>query len=116
MWRPLTSRITRYSYGAVRRFTLTTKQGLVLVVLLAALLRFVPIWFGLPLAEARPDEETAITRAAAVLDGDLNPHFFDWPSLTFYVFATGFAIASGVHRLLAWDPGLSADEQYVIGR
>jgi hypothetical protein len=32
----------------------------------------------------------------AVLAGDPNPHFFNWPSLTFYVFAAIFRIASAV--------------------
>lgn len=83
-----------------RRFTLTTKHWLGGIVLLGAVLRFVPIWFGLPFDEARPDEGTAIEHAVGILDGDLNPHFFHWPSLTFYLFAGCFSIASRVHRLL----------------
>src|SRR5689334_18644417 len=89
---------------------------LFLIVIVGAALRFVPIWFGLPLDHARPDEETAIGHAAAVLAGDPNPHFFHWPSLTFYVFAGAFTIASWVHRLSAFDPALTGNEQYVIAR
>jgi hypothetical protein len=99
-----------------RRFTFTAKQWLAVIVLLGAVLRFVPIWFGLPFDEARPDEGTAIGRALAILDGDLNPHFFHWPSLTFYLFAGCFSVASRIHRLLAFDPVLTVNEQYVIGR
>ena len=99
-----------------RRFTFTTKQWLGAIVLLGAVLRFVPIWFGLPFDEARPDEGTAIGHAVGILDGDLNPHFFHWPSLTFYLFAGCFSIASRVHRLLTLNPVLSVNEQYLIGR
>lgn len=70
--------------------------ALVVVVLLGAALRLVPIWFGLPYPHARPDEETTLGHAAAILAGDPNPHFFNWPSLTFYLFAGLFAIASAV--------------------
>jgi hypothetical protein len=87
-----------------------------MIVLLGAALRFVPIWFGLPFDRARPDEETAIGHAVAVLSGDPNPHFFDWPSLTFYLFAAAFAVASWIHRLLALDPALTVNEQYLIAR
>ena len=45
-----------------------------------------PIWFGLPYPMARPDEEAALGHALGIA-GDLNPQFFHWPSLTFYVFA-----------------------------
>jgi hypothetical protein len=76
---------------------------------LAAVLRVVPIWFGLPYLQARPDEETALGHAIAVLRGDPNPHFFHWPSLTFYVFAALFAVAGG-------EPSLTAVEQVLLAR
>jgi hypothetical protein len=66
--------------------------------LLGASLRLFPIWFGLPYLHARPDEATALGHAAAILAGDPNPHFFHWPSLTFYVFAGLFGVASLVRR------------------
>jgi dolichyl-phosphate-mannose-protein mannosyltransferase len=88
----------------------------VALVVLGAALRFVPIWFGLPLADARPDESIAIGRAAGILDGDPNPHFFHWPSLTFYLFAGCFAAASRLHRAIGLDPALTANEQYLIAR
>jgi uncharacterized membrane protein (GlpM family) len=86
------------------------------VVALAALLRFVPIWFGLPFGLARPDEEAAIGTAVSIADGDLNPHFFHWPSLTFYLFAALFRAASLVHRLLGLDPMVSPNERYLLAR
>lgn len=67
---------------------------LILIVLLGAALRLYGIDFGLPYPMARPDEETALGHALAVTRGDWNPHFFHWPSLTFYLFAAVFALAS----------------------
>jgi 4-amino-4-deoxy-L-arabinose transferase-like glycosyltransferase len=77
---------------------LSQPATLALVVLLGAALRLFPIWFGLPYAHARPDEATALGHAAAILAGDPNPHFFHWPSLTFYAFAGLFGLASLVGR------------------
>jgi 4-amino-4-deoxy-L-arabinose transferase-like glycosyltransferase len=73
---------------------LSRPATLALVVLLGAGLRLFPIWFGLPYPHARPDEATALGHAAAILAGDPNPHFFNWPSLTFYAFAGLFGLAS----------------------
>jgi len=92
------------------------RRGLLLVLALGAILRFFPIWFGLPFDRARPDEETAIGHAAAILAGDPNPHFFHWPSLTFYLFAAGFSAASWIHRLAHVDAALTMNEQYLIAR
>ena len=71
------------------------RYWLITIVVLAAALRFVPIWFGLPFAQARPDETAALGLAVSVRTRDLNPHFFHWPSLTLYIFAA-------VHTLLSW--------------
>ena len=81
-----------------------------LVVLLGAALRLFPIWFGLPYPHARPDEETTIGHAAAILAGDPNPHFFNWPSLTFYVLAALFAIAAAIR------PAVTHADYVLIGR
>jgi len=72
-------------------------------VLLGAALRLYPVWFALPYPHARPDETTAMGLAAGVLRGDPNPHFFNWPSLTIYVFAGLFAAASWIKSTLAPD-------------
>ena len=71
------------------------RYWLIAIVVLAAALRFVPIWFGLPFAQARPDETAALGLAVSVRSRDLNPHFFHWPSLTLYIFAA-------VHTVLSW--------------
>jgi hypothetical protein len=80
------------------------------VVLLGAALRLFPIWFGLPYPRARPDEGAALGIAAGIVAGDPNPHFFNWPSLTFYVFAGLFAAAGMV------KPALAHADYVLIGR
>ena len=92
------------------------RLGLLLVLALAAALRFVPIWFGLPFDRARPDEEVAIGHAVAILAGDLNPHFFHWPSLTLYLFAAAFWTGSALQRLAGAGPHLTPNAQYLIAR
>ena len=104
--------------GAIRRVwpgpaSLTTKRWLAVIVLLGALLRVVPITFGLPLDRARPDEEVAIGRALGMVGGDLNPHFFDWGSLTFYLFAGSFSAAGWIHDHVAPSGPLTASDYYM---
>lgn len=91
-------------------------RWLAAVVLLGAALRFVPIWFGLPYLHARPDEEVAVFHALKMLEGDLNPHFFHWPSLTFYVFAALFAPVSWAHGALAIEGELTAAHYFLLAR
>ena len=100
----------------VRRFPLTVTHGVWIVVLAAAALRLVPIWFGLPYPHARPDEAVAIGHAVAALEGDLNPRFFHWPSLTFYAFAAVFGLASSVRTLLGFDAVLSDIDRTLLAR
>lgn len=95
---------------------MSTGRWLLLIVLAGAILRLVPIWFGLPYLGARPDEEVATGIAARVAAGDLNPRFFHWPSLTFYVFAGLFRAAGAIRRLAGSDGGLSAAEQLLVAR
>jgi 4-amino-4-deoxy-L-arabinose transferase-like glycosyltransferase len=83
---------------------------------LAAALRLFPVWFGLPYLSARPDEETAVGHALGVLGGDLNPHFFHWPSLTFYLFAAVYGAASWARRAWALDPALTDVQRLLIAR
>ena len=83
---------------------MTPTRWLWAIVLLAAALRLFPVWFGLPYPYARPDEAQAISGAVGVLAGDLNPHFFHWPSLTFYLFAAVLGIVSNVRSLIGIEP------------
>jgi 4-amino-4-deoxy-L-arabinose transferase-like glycosyltransferase len=83
-------------------------RWLVLVLAGAAVLRFMPIWFGLPYEFARPDEEVALLHARDVLDRTVNPHFFHWPSLTFYLFAACLWVMRGVRHLIGLGEPSSA--------
>jgi 4-amino-4-deoxy-L-arabinose transferase-like glycosyltransferase len=95
---------------------LTARRWLAAIVIAAALLRVVPIWFGLPHPHARPDEETALGHAVAILRGDLNPHFFHWPSFTFYVLAGLLGVASRLCALTGLEPTLTGPQQILIAR
>ena len=81
-----------------------SRRWIVLVLAGAAVLRFVPIWFGLPYEYARPDEEVTIGHAVDVLGGDFNPHFFHWPSLTFYALAACFRVAIAIRHVVGLGP------------
>lgn len=78
--------------GAIR----TTLLLDLAVVALALVLRTFGLDFGLPLAEARPDEMTIAFQAMKFGTGDLNPHSFNYPSLFKYVI---FAIFGGYYVL-----------------
>ena len=93
-----------------------TRRLLVAIALGAAVLRVFPIWFGLPYPYARPDEAEAISRAMGVLRGDLNPHFFHWPSLTFYLFAAVLGGVSWARDMVGADVPLPRDVALLAAR
>ncbi len=76
-----------------------------LILSLAAAVRVWGITFGLPNSDVRPDEVTMIQISLGLLFAGLNPRFFHWPSLEFYVLAALYRIAfefghfRGVFRL-----------------
>jgi 4-amino-4-deoxy-L-arabinose transferase-like glycosyltransferase len=74
----------------------THRRRTLLVVILAAgaVLRFWSVGFGLPNDLARPDEEKIATAALGILGGDLNPHFFLYPSLFIYLTAGAYEMGS----------------------
>jgi 4-amino-4-deoxy-L-arabinose transferase-like glycosyltransferase len=86
------------------------------LILIAAALRIFPVWFGLPYLYARPDEAESISRAVGVLAGDFNPHFFHWPSFTFYVFAVALGTVSLFRSLVGSDPALPVDVALIAAR
>jgi hypothetical protein len=94
----------------------TSRSSLLAIVALSAVLRFYPIWFGLPYAQARPDETAALGLAASVRAGDLNPHFFHWPSLTIYLFAIVHTVLSWCRRALNLSPDLTFAELAIAAR
>jgi hypothetical protein len=63
----------------------TFENGALALILLAALgLRFAGLYQSLPYFD-NPDEPVTVNAAIKMLQtGDLNPHFFRWPSLPFY--------------------------------
>ncbi len=67
------------------------------ILVLALLLRLWSLDFGVPHVLARPDEMEIVGRAVRFLSGDLNPHFFHYPSLYLYLIG---ALLSGCAGLL----------------
>jgi 4-amino-4-deoxy-L-arabinose transferase-like glycosyltransferase len=62
------------------------RPGLLAVVFVAAVLRLWAIDFALDVDRARPDEEFVSGKAVEILEsGDLDPHFFHYPSLVLYL-------------------------------
>jgi hypothetical protein len=86
------------------------------IVALGAMLRLYPVWFGLPYLNARPDETVALGHAVAVMRGDINPHFFHWPSLTFYLFAAVFTAISDVYGAVIPGGALSDAGYFIVAR
>ena len=81
---------------------MTTKRALLILILALAL--FLRLWrldFGMELPYlAHTDEPTQYNPAINILKtGDLNPHFFNYPSLTIYLNAAVFYVGYGVGRL-----------------
>jgi 4-amino-4-deoxy-L-arabinose transferase-like glycosyltransferase len=72
--------------------------------------RLVGIGWGLPYLY-HPDEPNDLTRALTMLrESDLNPHWFHYGSLMFYLYGGLMAIVAGVRGLLGVGDGLGAIE------
>ena len=67
--------------------------------LLSIFVRFFGIDFGLPHTECRPDETTIINISLTFLNGDLNPHFFNYPSAFMYILAGIYYVYINVRLL-----------------
>jgi hypothetical protein len=72
--------------------------ALLAVVLLGLSLRIAGVTQGLPHPTARPDERETLAPLAFFGRGDLNPHWFIYPNLYFYVLWAWIALAFLVHR------------------
>ena len=70
-------------------------------------MRLAGLRFGLPHGLARPDEERITSAALGMLQGDLNPHFFLYPSLFIYLTAAGYALQFVVERAIGSGSTLS---------
>jgi hypothetical protein len=95
------------------------------ILVVAAIVRFWGIWFGVPHTQARPDESVVASIALHFFSGDLNPHFFDYPTLFMYVLAglyAGYFLAGRVVGRFLSIPHFMAAFQWdwspfvVIGR
>jgi 4-amino-4-deoxy-L-arabinose transferase-like glycosyltransferase len=95
------------------------------ILLVAALVRFWGIWFGLPHTQARPDESVVAGIAVHFFSGDLNPRFFDYPTLFMYALAAldlaYFAVGRLTGAFLSVPHFLASFESnwspfYLIGR
>ena len=78
---------------------------LVLIILVGFVLRVWGISFGLPHEHCRPDESTLVHKSLSIGSGDLNPHFFNYPSLHFYILAILYAI----FFFIGWAGGVFSD-------
>jgi 4-amino-4-deoxy-L-arabinose transferase-like glycosyltransferase len=77
------------------------------VSLVALVLRLVGDTFGLPY-HYHWDEPTIVNRAIRMGSGDLNPHFFYYPGLTFYLTFASEAVLFAIGRLLHVYPSTDA--------
>jgi len=76
---------------------------LVAILLIAASVRFIGINFGLPYATgARPDELLIIRHTLPLGTGDLNPHYFEYPSFFLYFLFILYAILFLLGKVLGW--------------
>ncbi len=74
---------------------------LVVLLISAAVLRLQGIWFGYPLL-VHPDEPLVADRALRIVQtGDLNPHWFGYPSFTIYLQAMLYAALATWERLVS---------------
>jgi hypothetical protein len=65
------------------------------IVAVAAVLRFDGLAFGLPNPNVRPDENVIVHKALRFGTGDLNPHYFKYPSLFFYAVFVEYVVYYG---------------------
>jgi len=88
------------AHSTSRVFKPWTRWLVVAVTGLAVLLRLWGITFGLPYLY-HPDEAVNMFASLGIFrHGDLNPHYFNYPSLFFYVHALSYVPFYGVGKLL----------------
>jgi 4-amino-4-deoxy-L-arabinose transferase-like glycosyltransferase len=103
----------------VRAATKATGQarilgGLVLIFGLALLLRTTALGYDLPNIY-HPDEPIYINIIQSIYQGDLNPHFFNYPTLFFYLNALAYLPYFGFLRLIGQPVAVLPVESLVMG-
>ena len=77
----------------------TANAILIALIAAGAILRLWGVRFALPNPFGRPDEEVIVDVALGFFS-DLNPHFFDWPTLFMYVTAASYAVLFAFERTI----------------
>lgn len=94
------TRALRALPGALRRRVGVVELLLLAVLALALAMRLHGITWGLPYNFLDPDEGTIVPKAFHVARGHLNPHWFYYPSLYFYLLAALYWIATPIWALV----------------
>lgn len=84
------------------------------LVVLAAVVRFWGLRFGLPHTECRPDESVIVSLAGQFWSGDLDPRFFRYPTLLMYATAMAFGPDYVAGRVLGRYPSVEAFREAII--
>lgn len=84
------------------------RRLLVLIVALGAAVRVWGLGWGLPHTLAHPDETKFVSIALGMGYGDLDPHWFGYPTLFFYLAAAAFGALYSAGRLTGHFPTLFA--------
>ena len=75
---------------------------LIAVLALALALRLKGVTWGLPYSFVNSDESVVVPKAFAAARGHLDPQFFYYPSLFFYLVAALFVAAASLAHLSTW--------------
>jgi 4-amino-4-deoxy-L-arabinose transferase-like glycosyltransferase len=98
----------RGSVKAIRPDRRARTVVLVALLLLAASVRIWGLRFGLPNTACRPDESVIVELASRFWTGDLNPHFFRYPTLHLYLTSLAFGADYVQGRMLGTYASLEA--------
>ncbi len=70
-------------------YSIKTHYLLIIIIATGFILRVIGIGYGLP-QPYHPDEKQVMSIASKIIAGDLNPHFFIWPTLYMYLIAISY--------------------------
>lgn len=87
------------------------KIPILIILLLAFILRFTAVWFGLP-ALFHADEPIVVNHALAYGTLDFNPHFFRIPPLVSYLLFMTYGLFYVAGNLIGWFTSIPAFERF----